>query len=98
MGWPDQHAYFASAKRPGPLDCNVGDEVAYTVYFLRQVADGPTDPMCRARGRVTEVVDSDFVRVLWSNEAVPPRSLPHATLVNRCVLAKPGPNLRYCAD
>lgn len=91
MGWTDQSAYFASAKRPGPLDCTVGDEVAYTVYFLRQVADGPTDPMCRACGRVTEVVDHEFARVLWSDEAVP-------KLVNRCVLAKPGPNLRYCAD
>jgi len=94
IGWPDQNGYFASTKRPGPLDCKVGDQVSYTVYFLRQIAEGPTDPLCRRYGTVVELnpvpAIPHFVKVRWDDADKP-------ELVSSHSLAKPGPNLRYCA-
>lgn len=90
VGWPDQNSFFASNKRPGPLSCAPGDEVAYTVYFLRQIADGPTDPLCHRRGKVVELCPGDRARVLWNDETEP-------QLISTVCLSKPGPNLRYCA-
>jgi hypothetical protein len=34
---------------------NVGDKVAYSVKFLRSIGEGPTSPLCHARGTITEI-------------------------------------------
>ncbi len=33
----------------------IGDKVAYSVKFLRSIGEGPTSPMCHARGEITEL-------------------------------------------
>lgn len=34
---------------------NPGDKVAYSVQFLRSIGEGPTSPLCHARGEITEI-------------------------------------------
>ena len=34
---------------------NPGDKVAYSVKFLRSIGEGPTSPMCHARGTISEI-------------------------------------------
>ncbi len=34
---------------------SIGDKVAYSVKFLRSIGEGPTSPMCHARGEITEI-------------------------------------------
>lgn len=32
-----------------------GDRVAYSVKFLRSIGEGPTSPLCHARGEITQI-------------------------------------------
>ncbi len=32
-----------------------GDKVAYSVKFLRSIGEGPTSPLCHARGEITGI-------------------------------------------
>lgn len=34
---------------------NAGDRVAYSVKFLRSIGEGPTSPLCHARGTITAI-------------------------------------------
>lgn len=83
-------AYFRSRRPPKPLDCVVGDRVAYTRYFLRQTAAGPTDPAWRRRGTVESLhPNGKWVSVRWDDEPDEPR------LIGRSALARPGANRRF---
>ena len=74
-------AYFRTTKNPGPLDVKVDERVAYTRYFLMQVAGGPTDPMWFMRGTVVEL-GSPWCKVLWDGDDKP-------TTVSTTALAHP---------
>lgn len=69
---------------------NVGDKVAYSVKFLRSIGEGPTSPMCHARGTITEIksYSSNFQIALisWENNHGDDGILPHG--VNCANLAK----------
>lgn len=94
-GWSGQNHYFSTHKNPGPLAVKVGDSVAYCQYALRQLADGPTDPLCHRRGVVVAVnvgpSSMHLVKVQW-DDADEPQSISSGAL------AFPGPNLRFVAD
>lgn len=85
----NRDAYFATRKAPGPLKVEVGERVAYTRYFLKQIGVGPTDDMWRRRGEVKSLhANGRWASVLWDGDEEP-------TNVALCNLAKPGPNLRF---
>ena len=91
---------------------NIGDKVAYSVKFLRSIGEGPTSPMCHARGVITKLdkYSENFViaKITWDKN--PDGMLPDG--VNTFNLAKvPGsktvredgtvgtvqPNAAFCA-
>lgn len=82
----DLDAYFKSRKPPGPLDVGVGDQVAYTRYFLKSIGVYCTDPSWSRRGEVLEV-RGPLALVRWSDGC--------DERVSRANLAYPGPNLRF---
>ena len=72
---------------------NVGDNVAYSVQFLKSIGMSHSD-MAKARGTIEEIIvvgDSLQLAVIkWYKETdMPPK-------VNVQNLAKVGPNLRFC--
>lgn len=87
----DLDAYFRSTKAPGPLAVEPGQEVGYTRYFCKQMNLSATDPTWRQRGKVTRrhETNPNWVYVRWNGET-------EDQLVGTHVLAKPGPNLRWC--
>lgn len=87
----NRDAYFRSTKAPGPIaGLKVGETVAYTDYFCRQIGSGPTDPMNRARGKVISLHENGvWAEVRWAGEDAP----RHVALQH---LARPGANTRYC--
>lgn len=89
-----------------------GDKVAYSVQFLRSIGEGPTSPLCHARGEITEIKsygkNFQIAKISWVNN--PDNLLPDG--VNCVNLAKvPGsktiradgtagivaPNDKFCA-
>lgn len=95
-GFPknDLDAYFRSRKPPEPLrDPKIGDKVAYTRYFLKQIGVSATDDMWRARGTITgfESVGKEvrWAQIQWADEPTP-------RLVALSNLCRPGPNLAHC--
>ena len=74
-----------------------GDKVAYSVQFLRSIGEGPTSPLCHARGEITEIKsygkNFQIALISWDggNRSVHDGNLPDA--VNCANLAKvPGSN------
>ena len=72
---------------------NVGDNVAYSVQFLKSIGMSHSD-MAKARGTIEEIIvvgDSLQLAVIkWYKETDMPSK------VNVQNLAKVGPNLRFC--
>ena len=50
---------------------NPGDKVAYSVQFLRSIGEGPTSPLCHARGEITEIKsygkNFQIAKISWVN-------------------------------
>jgi hypothetical protein len=84
-------AYFRSTKAPGPLEVKVGDRVARTRYFLKQLGLPPGDDAWKDRGTVLEIRGNNIVSVKWDS-----REEPTSILTSN--LAFPGPNLRFAGD
>lgn len=85
-------AYFKTARNPGPLTgLAEGQVVEYTKYHLKSIGCGPTHPLWRAKGRVTEIVAEGafkgWPRVLWLGREEP-------VLVSPVALCFPGANRR----
>ena len=91
---------------------NAGDRVAYSVQFLRSIGEGPTSPLCHARGTINQLskYSDNFVIAKISWDSNPDNMLPDG--VNCANLAKvPGsktiredgttgtvlPNTAFCA-
>lgn len=93
--------YFNPSTVPaGPLDCKAGDLVAYSAEFLRNTGQ-VTGEAGSYRGVILDAPDrlggldpARFAVVEWQG------NIPgdHIQIVNRCNLAKVGPNLRFCAS
>ena len=69
-----------------------GDRVAYSVQFLKSIFEGPTSPMCHARGTITGITDlgsTKLATVDWGCDEFPKK-------VNVANLAIVGPNRRFC--
>ena len=68
---------------------NAGDRVAYSVQFLRSIGEGPTSPLCHARGTITEIKNygakCSIALIEWDNNG-DDGILPHG--VNCANLAK----------
>lgn len=83
--------YFRHTKAPKPIEgLQVGDEVAYTRYFLMQTCFPATDVAWHIRGTVVSLHPNGiWAEIQWKGEESPRMvALQH--------LAKPGPNLRFC--
>jgi hypothetical protein len=72
----------------------IGNKVAYSVQFLRSIGEGPTSPMCHARGEITDLTNygANFIlaTVQWDNPDMPDK-------VNTANLALVGLNSKFCA-
>lgn len=86
----NEEAYFRSRNRPEPLAAKVGDEVAYTRYFLKCIRVCPTDDMWRQRGIVTKV-SGQLAYIQWNDYED-----GDVVAVQLSNLAHPGPNLAFC--
>jgi len=86
---PNDDAYFRSRRPPEPLKAQVGDEVAYTRYFLKCIGVVATDPMWRKRGIVTEI-SGRIAYIQWDDDGE-----DEVTPVQLTNLAHPGPNLAF---
>ncbi len=87
----NREAYFRSTKPNGPLPNPViGERVAYSRYFLKQICADPTDPMWGDRGEIVSLHKNGvWALVRWEREEEP----RHIALQH---LARPGPNSRFC--
>lgn len=80
-------------KPPKPLDCKPGETVAWSAAFLKNTGQ-QTGNAGRERGTVLDRPDilggmgPDFVVVHWKGRDEP-------SVVNRCNLARVGPNARF---
>lgn len=54
------------------INFSPGDKVAYSVQFLRSIGEGPTSPLCHARGEITEIKKYgeklSIASIKWEND------------------------------
>jgi hypothetical protein len=71
---------------------SLGDQVAYSIQFLKSIFEPPTSPMCHARGVIRKLVplgQTTLAEVDWGADVLPSR-------VNTENLAIVGPNIKFC--
>ena len=72
----------------------IGDNVAYSVQFLRSIGMGATGSLARARGVITEIKALGSISLATVQWSIGGEEIPSVININNLALV--GPNSKFC--